>query len=136
MSDTVSHNRNRKHPDDAFDYRTSNIDEVKAIAVLYRRYGVTPQEIRIGIYVGWKGMGFGMPPSQCETIVAINEPEIIAVGGTQFPETILTACVGKPILEVIDHPVTRERYGLADVIERAFWDDEAQVTVFEVRRAA
>ena len=54
----------------------------------------------------------------------------------QFPETTLIACAGKPIFEVIDHPVTRERYGPADVIERTFWDDEAQVSVFEVRRAA
>lgn len=55
---------------------------------------------------------------------------------TRYPASTLVACAGKPILEVIDHPVTRERYGPDDVVERAFWDEEAQVSVFEIRRAA
>ena len=54
----------------------------------------------------------------------------------QFPETILVSVVGKPILEVISHPLTIEAYGPADVIERAWWDDVARLSVFEVRRAA
>ena len=62
--------------------------------------------------------------------------EIGPMSDRQFPDTTLVACAGKPILEVIDHPVTRERYGPDDVIEGAFWDDEAQVSVFEVRRSA
>lgn len=52
----------------------------------------------------------------------------------QFPATILSACAGKPILDVINVPVTRERYDATDIISHAFWDDEAQVSVFEIER--
>ena len=68
-------------------------------------------------------------------VVSCGKPKQV-VSNRQFPAATLVACAGKPILEVIDHPVTRKRYGPGDVIERAFWDDEAQVSVFEVRRAA
>lgn len=95
--------------------------------IVRQRYGLKMRGLHDEIFAG----GVGHP--ELDALTICDFPTVV---NQRFPATVLSACAGKPILEVIDHPVTRERYSASDVIERAFWDDGAQVSVFEVRRAA
>ena len=62
----------------------------------------------------------------------VTQPYPLIFDG-KLPETVLLLAVGRNPVDVIDHPIVRNRYGPNDVVQSAEWDDEAQVTVFDVR---
>ena len=56
-----------------------------------------------------------------------------------IPKAIIVACIGKPIIEVIDHPLIRQHFGAEDTIKEAMLANYApfgtgSMTVFEIRR--
>lgn len=56
-----------------------------------------------------------------------------------IPQSVLAACIGKPINGVTDHPLVHEHFGSEDTIKEAMMTDFApygsgQLTVFEIRR--
>ena len=82
------------------------------------------------IFVGRRGTGLGMPPHVLQTVSSNDDPEVVILDHTQrFLATVLSACAGKPILDVINAPVTRERYDVTVIISRAFWDGSPGVGV-------
>lgn len=56
-----------------------------------------------------------------------------------IPHAIIVACIGKPIIKVIDHPLIHQHFGAEDTIKEAMLANYApygtgSITVFEIRR--
>lgn len=57
-----------------------------------------------------------------------------------IPQATFTACIGKPIHDVIDHPLLKEHFGPDDTIKDGMMSNRGPygptdpITVFEIRR--
>lgn len=81
---------------------------------------------------------YGLGPKEFSDGVAVAKHEIgdCIVADIQIPETILNASIGKPITDVINVPLTRERYKSGQKIIQAYWDDVTELSFFEIEKAA